>query len=427
MRGELHVVADADRREDESELGGHLAADERDALQQLAALALVDERDQPVADLELEHVERQGVPHRLGALQGGSRLRHLRRLVRACRIVGDAAADGGAEARDERADDQERHVRHAGNDAEAGDDRTCGEERPRTREQLPCEREAERLASRRARHDQAGRRRDQERRDLRGDAVADRQDAEGLQRVGERPALLQHPDHDAREEVDRDDDQARDGVAAHELRGAVHRAVEVGLVLDLHAALARLGVGDLAGVQVGVDRHLLAGHGVEGEARADLGDAPGAARDHDELDDHEDQEHDDADDQVAADDEVPERVDHRAGVAAGQDQPRDRDVDREPEQRREQQHRRERRELERLAGVHRHDDDQQRARDVHRHEQVEQLRRQRQQHHRDDHDDDDRRREIAVAQELAERPWLAGEVDAAHVQAYFRPRLVRHT
>ncbi len=304
-------------REDESELGGHLAADERDALQQLAALALVDERDQPVADLELQHVERQGVPYRLGALQRGSRLRHLRRLVRARRIVGDAAADRRAEARDERADDQERHVRHAGNDAEAGDDRTRGEERPRAREQLPCEREAERLAARRARHDQAGRRRDQERRDLRGDAVADREDAEGLQRVGERPTLLQHPDHDAREEVDRDDDQAGDGVAAHELRGAVHRAVEVGLVLDLQAALARLGVGDLAGVQVGVDRHLLAGHGVEGEARADLGHAPRAAGDHDELDDHEDQEHDDADDQVAADDEVPERVDHRAGVAVG--------------------------------------------------------------------------------------------------------------
>ena len=126
-----------------------------------------------------------------------------------------------------------------------------------------------------------------------------------------------------REQVDRDDDQAGDRVALDELRGAVHRAVEVGLALDLRAALARLGVGDLPGVQVGVDRHLLAGHRVEGEARGDLGDAPGAARDHDELDDDEDQEDDEADDEVAADDERAERVDDRAGVAVRQDEPRD--------------------------------------------------------------------------------------------------------
>src|SRR3712207_8145111 len=39
-----------------------------------------------------------------------------------------------------------------------------------------------------------------------------------------------------------------------------------------------------------VDRHLLAGHGVEREARGDFGHAAGAVGDHHELDHHEDQE-----------------------------------------------------------------------------------------------------------------------------------------
>ena len=69
--GELHVVANADRGEHEAELGGHLPADERDPLQQLASLALVDERDQAVADLELEDVERQRVRTDSGLCRAG--------------------------------------------------------------------------------------------------------------------------------------------------------------------------------------------------------------------------------------------------------------------------------------------------------------------------------------------------------------------
>ena len=64
-----------------------------------------------------------------------------------------------------------------------------------------------------------------------------------------------------------------------------------------------------AGVQVGVDRQLLTGHRVQGEARGDFGDASGAVGDDDELDDDQDREDDDADGVVAADDDVTERLD----------------------------------------------------------------------------------------------------------------------
>ena len=63
---------------------------------------------------------------------------------------------------------------------------------------------------------------------------------------------------------------------------------------------------DGAGLQVGVDGHLLARHRVQGEARGDFGDAAGAVGDDHELDDDQDQEDDDADDEVAADHEVAE-------------------------------------------------------------------------------------------------------------------------
>ena len=54
-------------------------------------------------------------------------------------------------------------------------------------------------------------------------------------------------------------------IALREAGGAVHRSAELGLARDVFAALAGLLLGDEAGVEVGVDRHLLAGHRVEGE------------------------------------------------------------------------------------------------------------------------------------------------------------------
>ena len=103
----------------------------------------------------------------------------------------------------------------------------------------------------------------------------------------ERP-MLQNADRDAAEEVDEHDHDRRDRVALDELRRAVHRAVEVGFLGDLRRRRLRFVVGDQAGVEVGVDRHLLAGHRVEREAGADLGHATGTVRDHDELDHDED-------------------------------------------------------------------------------------------------------------------------------------------
>ena len=164
----------------------------------------------------------------------------------------------------------------------------------------------------RAGDDDAGGHRDEQRGDLRGQAVADAQQREVVDGLREREALLDDADDDAADEVDRGDEHRRHRVALDELRGAVHRAVEVGLAGDVLAPHARLVLGDLARVEVGVDRHLLARHGVEGEARSDLGHAARTGGDDHELDDDEDQEDDEADDDVAADDEAAEGRDDLA-------------------------------------------------------------------------------------------------------------------
>src|SRR3546814_11432982 len=83
-------------------------------------------------------------------------------------------------------------------------------------------------------------------------------------------------------------------------------AEEVALVRQILAPAARLALVDQAGREVGVDRHLLARHGIQAEAGGDVGDAPGALGDDHEVHDHQDAEDDDADDEVAAHHEAAE-------------------------------------------------------------------------------------------------------------------------
>ena len=188
---------------------------------------------------------------------------------------------------------------------------------------------------------------------LRHEAVADRELGEDVGRGGEGQTVPRDADDDAAENVDGENDEAGDRVAAHEFRRAVHRAEEGALLLELAPARLRDLFVDEARRQVGVDRHLLAGDRVEGEARADFGDAGRALGDDEEVDRHQDEKDDDADEEVAAHHEPGEAADDVAGrgrplVAVREDEPCRRDVEREPQDGRDQQHGREGGEFERL-------------------------------------------------------------------------------
>ena len=277
---------------------------------------------------------------------------------------------------------------------------------------------------RHARHQDRDRHRQEQRRDLRDQAVADGEERVGAARIRDRHAVLGGADDDAAEQVDEHDQYAGDGVAAHEFAGAVHRAVEVRLLAHLLPAHDRVGLGDEAGVQIGVDGHLPAGHRVQGEPRTHLGDAPGALGDDDEVDDHQDREHHHADGVIAAHHELPERRDHvagrvRAGVAPDQHHPGRGDVEPEPQERRPEQHRRKARELERSPHVDHCKQDDQRQRDVEGEQHVQEERRQRQ-HHHGEHDHDEHRHAQAVAREFRHH---ASEGAGVHTSAYSSPSL----
>ena len=202
---------------------------------------------------------------------------------------------------------------------------------------------------------QAGGQRDDQRRDLGDEAVADRQLGEHVGGLAHAHAVADVADDDAAEDVDGGDDEAGDGVAAHEFRGAVHRAEEGAFLFQFAAAPLRLLVVDQAGGKIGVDRHLLAGDGVEGEAGADFGDTRGALGDDDEVHHDQDHEDDEADDEVAAHHQLGEAGDDVAGgmralVAVRQDHARGGDVERQPQHGGDQQHGRERRRNRAAAG-----------------------------------------------------------------------------
>ena len=405
------------RRNQETDLLSEFLADAADAAQQFAVLRFVDQRNQPIADFQTEHVERRHVgPARL--LRFG---RHHRRRRYRNRLGGTRAAVHFPRQRTEAdGQQQENEIGHAGNQSEHADDR-CGQpDHARIVEELGKKLLRDVLGVANARHHHARGNRDDQRRDLGHQTVADRQQRVSLGRCPDVEIVLQHTDEQSAEDVDEHNQDAGDGVAADELRRAVHRAEEIGLVGDRRAPFARFVLADQSGVEVGVDRHLLARHRIEREACGDFGDAAGALGDHDKIDDHQNRKNDDADRVVAADQEVAKSVDHlsggaRAGMAFEQHDARRGDVERQAQQRSDQQHRRKNREIERFHDVDRDQHDDHRNGDIEGKEQVEHERRQRQHHHRQD--EQDQHRASQLLQAVATEKTLQGERRVSHRSA----------
>ena len=242
--------------------------------------------------------------------------------------------------RDKRREPEDLDLRESGYEADRHEHHCAEQDGLRLREELVDDVLAERLVIdiAHARHDDARRDGDEQRRNLRDETVADREDAVLRDGPADLLAVHEHAHADAADDVDGGHDQPRDRIALDELHRAVHRAVELALLRELVAALLGGILIDRARAHVGVDGHLLAGHRVERESGRDLRDALRALGDHDELHDRDDEEDDGADDEVAAHDEVAERVDDLAGIRLEEDETRRRHVQGEPVQRREEQH-----------------------------------------------------------------------------------------
>lgn len=173
---------------------------------------------------------------------------------------------------------------------------------------------------------------------------------------------------DAAENIDRGDDQTGDRIATHEFGGTVHRTEEGAFFFQFAAAALGFLFIDDAGGQIRIDRHLLAGDGVQCETRANFGDTRRTLGDDDEVDGDQDHEDDQTDHEVAGHDEAGETGDHaarsrRALVAMRKDDARRRDVQRQTDHGCDQQHGRERREIQWTLDPERHHEDEDRERD----------------------------------------------------------------
>jgi hypothetical protein len=188
-----------------------------------------------------------------------------------------------------------------------------------------------------------GSERHDERGNLADQAVANRELRIELESRHQVPVVLDHADVESAKDVDKGDDQPRDGVTAHEFGSTVHGSIEVGFLGNVFAALAGLGFVNDASVQIGVDGHLLAGHGVEREPSRDFRDPRRAFGDYDELNHEDDDENDDADGERTGRHEAGECVHHFAGtvnrlvhigvtIASRKNQPRGGDIEHQSEE-----------------------------------------------------------------------------------------------
>ena len=162
--------------------------------------------------------------------------------------------------------------------------------------------------------------RDEQRRNLRDEARADREQRVRLHRLAGRHARAADADHEAADQVDDDDHDRRDRVALDEPHRAVHRAVELRLALEVRrAACARSRhrsrrVRSSASIAI-----CLPGIASSANRADDLGDALGTARHDDQLHDRDHREHDEPDDEAAGDDRRAERAHDAAGIRIGED------------------------------------------------------------------------------------------------------------
>ncbi|KAG1449215.1 hypothetical protein G6F57_016679 [Rhizopus arrhizus] len=255
---QFQVVADVYRGDQEADVLGQLATHALDPRHQLAALVGVHQRNQPVAHFQAQRIDRaQLVPAQFGGrcrcgraaqrIERGRVTARGRRIGCRCLLLAVQLPGDEAEDRRQRQESDVGHARHQPDQAEdAGGDR----QRAGLAEHLAGHGLGHVLRTRGTGDQHRHRAGHQQGRQLRHQAVTDRQQGIGGGRLAERHAVLHHAHGQAAEHVDEQDQDAGDGIAADELAGTVHRAVEVRFLADFLAA--RLGL--FTRQQSGVER-----------------------------------------------------------------------------------------------------------------------------------------------------------------------------
>ena len=176
---------------------------------------------------------------------------------------------------------------------------------------------------------------DNQRRNLRHQPVADSQTGISFAGIGKTHIVLHHTDNDTGNNIDECDNQTGNRVTADEFGRTVHGSVKRAFFGEFFAAGARLIFGNQPRRQIGVDGHLLTGHGVQGKAGGDFGDTAGTFGNNHKVDDNQNGKNNNADNKVVAHDETAESGNNLAGgirplVAFGKNQTGGSQVQRQP-------------------------------------------------------------------------------------------------
>ena len=159
--------------------------------------------------------------------------------------------------------------------------------------------------------------------------------------------MLPNTNGQATNQVNDQNQQTSDRVTTDKFGSTVHGTEKVGLLRQLFAAFFGHFLVDHTRIQIGIDRHLFAGHRIQCESCIHFRNAPRPLGHHNEVDDHQDSKDDEADNVVAADDELTKGGDHFTGcfvtfMAVDQNHAGGSHVQTQPQHRRKQQHRRKR-------------------------------------------------------------------------------------
>ena len=233
-------------------------------------------------------------------------------------------------------------------------------------------------------NDDTGSRGNQQGRNLIYQSLAHGQQGIVLQRLLHSHIALHHADDEAADNVDKDNDDSRDGITLDELAGTIHGTVEVSLPLNLLSALAGLRIGNGTLIQIRINGHLLTRHSIQGEACRYLCHALRALGNNHELDNNQNDENDKAYYCITAHNEVTEGADELPCITLQQNKPGRGNIQCQPEQGCNQQKGREHGQIQCLHIVNSTHHNHQCQGNVHAQQQIQQQGRQRNNHHNDD-------------------------------------------
>ena len=176
--------------------------------------------------------------------------------------IGRFTANQISQANEQACKNHEREMRHAGQQAQQAQHTARNQQRALVAVHLLGQLFREVVFGGHAGDQNTCGRRNDQSWNLRHQAVTNGERAVHCERFAKAQVVRDHARDQTAHQVDDQNQNARHGVAAYKLRGTIHGAEEVGLLCHLGPALLGFFLLDQAGIQVGINGHLLAGHGI---------------------------------------------------------------------------------------------------------------------------------------------------------------------